>query len=241
MKKKETNLETCKNIAKALLYLDVKETEIPLFVTHPFFNSRHMPLLGNDKSMTMHDIIADRDSLNKIRYEYQDKINIMNSIHAIMFLMNKPYRATYFKLIRDYLSEKDYGELLSYVWTDSENPNQDTNVSIPEWISFFKKSNKRFLMEKEDYQIYNDLPDDKEIIIYRGVAKNREPFGLSWTANLDTATWFAKRFSNDDAYVLKAKCFKKDILAFFNTRGENELVTDIKKIFDIQRIDIKGE
>lgn len=68
--------------------------------------------------------------------------------------------------------------------------------------------------------------------IYRGVALGREPNGLSWTANLEKAKWFAHRFDRGDkqGYVETAIAKKTDILAYFNTRNEDELVVNTRQL-----------
>lgn len=80
------------------------------------------------------------------------------------------------------------------------------------------------------YQVYTSMPD--ELRIYRGVAIGREPNGLSWTSNLETAKWFAHRFDRDDktGYIETAIAKKEDVLAYFNTRGEDELVVNVRNL-----------
>ena len=89
-------------------------------------------------------------------------------------------------------------------------------------------------MCKEDYENYKKLPD--KFIVYRGVAVGRNPHGLSWTLNLlswtlnlETAQWFANRFNNDKetGYIEKATVRKSDVFAYFNTRGEDEIVCNV--------------
>ena len=71
-----------------------------------------------------------------------------------------------------------------------------------------------------------------------GVGPGREQFGLSWTKNIKTAKWFANRWNNKNPYIIKAQCFKKDIFAYFNERSEDELVVNVKKIINIERIQL---
>lgn len=91
----------------------------------------------------------------------------------------------------------------------------------------FQKCKKEHLMCKEDYENYKKLPD--KFIVYRGVAVGRNPHGLSWTLNLETAKWFANRFNNDKktGYIEKAVVRKSDMFAYFNTRGEDEIVCNV--------------
>ena len=97
-------------------------------------------------------------------------------------------------------------------------------------------------MTEEELNVYNSLSDTESIEIYRGVGHGREPYGLSWTANVATAQWFAKRWENKDAYMLKTHCNKSDVLAYFNCRGEDELVVNVKNLdkSKMERIDLNG-
>jgi hypothetical protein len=97
-------------------------------------------------------------------------------------------------------------------------------------------------MTEEELAIYNGFNDTDEITIYRGVGHGREPYGLSWTANTTTAQWFAKRWNNQDAYMFKTTCKKADVLAYFNCRGEDELVVNVKNLdkSKMERIDLNG-
>lgn len=230
--RKKTDIEQVRQIAETLLYVDVKETEFVWFLVHPFFNQRHIMLHKDDKTLT--DILASKENLDKARKLYLEMIREAD-LWRIVCLMHKPYRPLLFKLAHEYLSEEDYNELLAYVWTGTENPNQDANVSIPQWIRFFKKANMQYLMSEEDREFYDNLPDGP-ITVYRGVGQGREPYGLSWTINEDTARWFANRWKNPDAYMFKGQCYKKDVLAYFNSRGEDELVVSVKDIINIERI-----
>ena len=225
---KNTDLNAAKEVAKLLLYLDIKKTKIDFILDHPFIYNRYSVI--NNKNLDIVDVLASRDNLNKAREVYEDLIDKADHISYILMLINKPYRSVFFKMANKYMSVKDYAELLECVWTDSENPNQDVNVSITEWISYFKKADKKILMSVKDYEKYDRLKENKSIIIYRGVGKKREPYGLSWTDELSVADWFANRWGNDEAYILKMECDTKNILAYFNTRGEKEIVVNMNNI-----------
>lgn len=237
---KKTNLDAIKNIARTLLYVDITETEFPFLLIHPFFNNRYMVFSIHDEQPT--DILASSENLQKARDYFENKIDNADDIWQILMYMHTPYKPLLFKLCANDLSDKDYAQMLAGVWTSTENPNQDANVSIKEWIRFFKKANKNLLMTKEELAIYNSFNDTDEITIYRGVGHGREPYGLSWTATTTTAQWFAKRWNNKDAYMFKTICKKADVLAYFNSRNENELVINVNNLdkSKIERIDLNG-
>ena len=79
------------------------------------------------------------------------------------------------------------------------------------------------------------LSDDDMITVYRGVRVNNYK-GLSWTTDKQCAEWFAKRFgiSEEKSYVFTGQIKKKDIIAFFDNRNEEEIVCDYRKVKDIR-------
>ena len=237
---KVTNLDAIKSTARSLLYVDIVETEFPFLLIHPFLNNRYMSF--SSKDMKLVDILASEDNLRQARDFIEDKINKAEDVWRILMYMHTPYRPLLFKLCAKDLSDEDYAQMLVEVWTGTENPNQDANVTIPQWISFFKKANKELLMTEAELKVYNSLSDTEHIEIYRGVGRGREPYGLSWTANTETAQWFAKRWENTDAYMFKTYCTKADVLAYFNCRGEDELVINIKNLDKrkMERIKLNG-
>ena len=237
---KETNLDAIKSVARTLLYVDITETEFPFLLIHPFLNNRFMSF--NNKDKIPKDILASDENLQKARDFFEERINKSDNVWQILMYMHTPYRPLLFKLCANDLSDKDYAQMLVEVWTGTENPNQDANVKIEEWIRFFKKAKKDLLMTEEELAIYNGFNDTDEITIYRGVGHEREPYGLSWTANIATAQWFANRWGNRDAYIFKTTCKKPDILAYFNRRKENELVVNVKNLdkSKMERIGLNG-
>lgn len=61
------------------------------------------------------------------------------------------------------------------------------------------------------------------------VAINRNPHGLSWTIDYSKAEWFAHRYDTDseEGYILKADISRSNILAYFDSRGESEVVVNV--------------
>ncbi len=204
-----------REVAKTFLYLDIQIDDKFLFVIHhPFFNS---PMYYCNNQILN---ITDTKDLQTAQHYISDLIDKAD-IHRLFILIQTKYHLLFFKYINQYLDEKEFAEFLAYVWVNSENPNQDVNVSLTEIKEWFKKANKLYLMNKEDYEYYNSLPDT--LTIYRGVANNRNPKGISYTDKKETAEWFMNRFGND-GYLIEKEVDKKNIAAYFNTRNEDELV-----------------
>lgn len=223
----ETNLNKIKEMAKLFLRLPIQTDErIPpmICVYHPFLQSS---ITYVDNQLV--NLLEDAQTMNAY-IEYMDEQIDGGDLTKIYMLIRTPYKLTFLKHCYEYLSEKDLAEYFADAWVLTENPNQDVNCPIPYLVKMFKKCNKQYLMVKEDYEIYQALPET--FTIYRGVAVGRNPKGLSWTRNLETAKWFAHRFDNKDeqGYIQVGTAKKENVLAYFNTRNEDEIVYDSKNL-----------
>lgn len=234
---KQTDLTKIKNnVSLPFLYLDIEPTNIPCCVFHPYLETSAVAMaLDKNKPMDSHnmyiaDILTDKEAYVQWREMMAEKIQNATTLRELYIMVRKSYRLTFLKYAKKFMSLKDFSHYLADAWASSENPSQDVNCSLSLLISWFQQADKKVLMETEDYQVYVSLPD--ELRIYRGVTLGREPHGLSWTANLETAKWFAHRFDRDDktGYIETAIVKKEDVLAYFNTRGEDELVVNVRNL-----------
>lgn len=225
----QTNLDAVKSMAMAFLYMPIQETDFsPIVIMHPIFETGNFPVKVGDDWKMMNLMIP--DELNLVRTQYEENIKQQKDLFGVYLLIRNSYRLTFLKHIRQYLSKEDKDKLLANAWVNSENPNQDSNVSLRTAASWFRQANKKYLMDIDEYAYYMKLP--QILTIYRGVSVGRNPMGLSWTWSLDTAKWFAHRFDTQDkhGYVQMATIDKSEILAYFNGRDEDELVVDTLKI-----------
>ena len=234
---KQTDLTKIKNnVSLPFLYLDIEPTNIPCCVFHPYLETSAVAMaLDKNTPMDSHnmyiaDILTDKEAYVQWREMMAEKIQNATTLRELYIMVRKSYRLTFLKYAKKFMSLKDFSHYLADAWVSSENPSQDVNCSLSLLISWFQQADKKVLMETEDYQVYVSLPD--ELRIYRGVTLGREPHGLSWTANLETAKWFAHRFDRDDktGYIETAIVKKEDVLAYFNTRGEDELVVNVRNL-----------
>ncbi len=138
---------------------------------------------------------------------------------SYIFLHERPYRFDAFKKVEQNLSDKDYWELLSDIWTDSENIWQNLN----EWKKLLKqrKETKHLFMSEADKEVFNSLPD--KITIYRGCIPKQNEKGLSYTIDKEKAEWFSKRF-HKNGKVIKKVVDKSEIFAYTNSRNEKEVI-----------------
>jgi hypothetical protein len=141
------------------------------------------------------------------------------NFNQFIFLHERPYRLLAFVDIKRNLNNKNYWKLLSNIWTDTENSYQDLET----WRKLFqsKRNHKENLMDEQELETLESL--DNELVVYRGCVKNLNENGLSWTLDKNQAKWFANRFEKDGV-VIEKRISKKNIVAYFNGRNEEEVI-----------------
>ena len=226
----KSNLDSIKEVATSFLYQNITETEYsPIVIMHPIFETGFTAIKVNDE-IKMANILENENDLRIAQKDIENRIKSQSDIHGVYMCIRKSYRLTFIKYIKNYLSKEDLSELLAHAWVSSENPNDDANVPIKMAVKWFRQCDKSILMDKDEYEIYCSLPDKLEV--YRGVAVGRKAYGLSWTNDLDKAKWFAHRFDRNgkEGYVQSVVVDKHNILAYFDTRDEREIVVDTTNI-----------
>lgn len=219
--RKETDLTAIKNILKDFLHMPVEETEYsPIVVQHPIFESGISYV--NNK---MTDIMTP-EGFAAVAKRVEEDIDKIDDAFGGVNILRQSYYLTFLKFAKESLSLPDFSMLLGKFWTEEENPNGDVNVPVSLSAKWFKSADKHALMYDDEYKTYKNLPET--FTIYRGVTPGRNPDGMSWTRDLSKADWFSRRFG--DGYVLEGIANKKDVLAFFSRRGEEEVVIEAKKV-----------
>lgn len=219
--RKETDLTAIKNILKDFLHMPVEETEYsPIVVQHPIFESGISYV--NNK---MTDIMTP-ECFASVAKRVEEDIDKIDDALGCVNILRQSYYLTFLKFAKESLSLPDFSMLLGKFWTEEENPNGDVNVPVSLSAKWFKSADKHALMYDDEYKTYKNLPET--FTIYRGVTPGRNPDGMSWTRDLSKADWFSRRFG--DGYVLEGIANKKDVLAFFSRRGEEEVVIEAKKV-----------
>lgn len=222
---KETNLEEIKEISKLICKsVPIEPLLGGIITSHPFTNTCNW---YNSETGEWLDL-TNKDGFNKWTDILFNHIDEAEDVWSIYFMVNIPYKLAMIKYWKDDLCLEDFTKLFKDAWIISENPNDDINVPIRMIIKWFKEADKKSLMTKEELKVFNSLPD--EFTIYRGVGHKRKEKGLSWTLNKDTAEWFMNRYEGKNNHVLTAKVKKENCLAYFNSRGENEIVVDVNNL-----------
>lgn len=225
--RKTTDLDKVKKMAIAFLNMEVEETEFsPLVVIHPILENGVVNIKRNGKN-DMANVLEDKEALQLFIKQCSKRIMNCSTAYNVYSIIRKSYKLTFFKYIHNFLSEEDFGMLFADAWVISENPNQDVNVSLKECVKYFKTTDKKFLMDEKELSIFDSLPE--ELTVYRGVAIGRNPKGLSYTLSKDKAEWFANRFSEvkGSGTVIEKHIKKEHVLAYFNSRDEDEIVVDV--------------
>lgn len=229
------NLDNLKEMAIVLAYAVpiTPDEKFPFICVHPFTNSPvHFPKDGTPCDLT--------NESEKERWLVELKENIMSTknFSTLWTMIGDNWKLTYLKYTKNYFSKSEFANYLAEAWVLAENPNADANCSHNTLIKWFRNADKKFLMVKDDYDIWINLPDSLKV--YRGVGVSRNKMGLSWTFDKNKAIWFAQRFNygNQKGYLLEGVIEKKNILAYFNTRGEKEVVADYTKIEFIKKIEV---
>ena len=232
--KKCTDLNSVKEVARCLLYTDVHRVEkYPFLVKHPFTDSTFATIVRNPEENAAINILESESNLNRWREYVAERIDSAESADEIYSRITKPYRLTFMKYAGQYLSEKDFAEMLCSAWITSENSNSDVNVSQSELLRMFRSADKSLLMTAEERKRLDELDDP--VTVYRGVTpyNAKSVKAMSWTLDYEKALWFAKRFDSDGT-VYTAEIEKSHILALFDGRDESEIVVEPSYLLNIE-------
>ena len=164
----ETNMEKIKSMSKFLLSMDINKTDYwPMIAQHPFTNSGSFCWRGENGEILNGTLEKGTVAYDKWKEQYTSLIDSAKTVFEISFFLNEPWRLLFVKLIEPYLSIKDFTSMLKEAFMESEHPNMDPNVSISELKYYFKKCGKAALMEEDEQEVYDSLPDT--VTVYRGV------------------------------------------------------------------------
>lgn len=108
-------------------------------------------------------------------------------------------------------------------WRMAEFPEDHLGTDV--WTGLFDGC--EYMVDGEP-AMRTDLPD--VLTLYRGALPARKR-GLSWTADLDQARWFANRFTGN-LPVYRIEVFRSYVLARITTRSEDEYIVDTTDLYD---------
>lgn len=142
-----------------------------------------------------------------------------NDWAKFVHLHEKPFRVPAFLKVIDNLNDKEYWELLSHIWTTSENVSQYYDVWCELWSA--NRPDRQFTMSDNELKALKRFPET--VTIYRGYCHEDAVNGLSWTLRRSQALWFAQRFggmAGREPRVAIAEANRDDILAYFSSEKE---------------------
>lgn len=146
-----------------------------------------------------------------------------------MWLHERPYRL---RKLHEWWADEEFGvetlrELLPEAWSDAEMPHQ--HHPIP--LALFTATG--FLTDAPG--VWGALPDT--LTIYRGdrARPSTKRGSLSWTLARGAAEFFARRFARqqDRPRLWRGTISKADALAYFEGRGEAEVVVSPRHVRDL--------
>jgi len=238
---KDTELNQVKSLAKTFLMLDIEPDALsPFVVHHPFTDSSLTISLDSAGQPVPVNLLEDEKALQSWRQRMEEEIEKADSAFHIHMMVTKPYRMTFLKYAKPFLSKKDFSEILSDAWMRSEYPSYDPDVSQQEQLAMFHAADPAALMNEDEYEHFCSLEDP--VTVYRGVTPyNADNIkALSWTLNYDTAAWFAHRFG-ESGTVYEAQIAREHILAYLDGRSEQEVIVDPEYLMDISETQEMGD
>lgn len=206
------------DIAVALLYTDIiPDEQVGWIVVHHPFTQNAVTMINNEFIE-----LTNKENANKWRDFLKNLIKNEDFFKLSRYICN-PYKLTFLKYCLPYLDDEDVSRYIAENWILVEYPSRDI-FSMEELVNLFKKCKKEILMDEEELETFNNLPD--EVVIYRGVSNsdNNEPHALSWTLNKNIAKKFCQRGIQSNPIVLEKKISKDKILCYF--AGEQEVIVD---------------
>lgn len=165
-----TDLQSIKNIAIQLIYIRPELIEGFSFWIHPYINNSAISLPNEDKPIS---IFHDLESYRMWQKELVENIRHMRNAYSIACLIKTYYKPVFFESIKEYLSEKDFAEILSNYWATVGI----TDIPKTKFLSWFQEANKSYLMDKGERKVFDALPE--KVTIYRGVDDLEYKYGFS--------------------------------------------------------------
>ncbi len=224
------------DLIRGFEYFKCINKEIPFILSHPLFSSSaYMDEDNNLKNVTYENFNEVVElHIKRLKDIVENEKRIGDKIVKFLIHINKPYRLEFFNLLKEKIETKTtYNELLYWIWCDTEFPHQ---IGINKAVLLFKNSkfDIKLFSDKEDFEFYNNL--NEKIIIYRGLqGKDAKIRGLSWSLNKEKAIWFANRFKQK-GNLYQAEINKRDIYAYTNSMGEEEIIINPRYLKNIQLI-----
>lgn len=200
---------------------ELHEDLLPYLENNGMFDLIRHPLVYSVPHYQSQNALMNKMYIEKSKYakELLDE----KDFPAYVFLHERPFRMNAFLVVKDKMKDKDYWELLSGIWTDSENIWQQKK----DWIKLLtdkkRSSTKSMFMSDKDIVELNKLPNT--FTVYRGYHDGINEEGLSFTLDKSIAERFSKSIGNKKkGKVLSREVNKTDVFAYTDERSEKEII-----------------
>lgn len=223
----KTYLNMVKDKAIQLIYIEPQKIEGFNVCQHPYISASVINSIDTNKPF---NIFQDIEAYHRWQEQFKEEIAHRKNVYSVFSLIKPAYRMTFFKHINQYLSDQDFSKMLAVCWS----AHGGGEIPASELEMWFKKADKNFLMSKKEQKIFSELPE--QVTVYRGVSPQYK-YGLSWTLDKKVAFWYVDRNEGKEACVYECTVNRKDILCYFDTRNEAEVII---AVFDLKKYNIKG-
>lgn len=129
--------------------------------------------------------------------------------------------------IANQLSDQRYWEVLRYVWI--RHGGSISRSRLQKELVLAERPGRKFLMSDQERNSLTNLPNKPTI--FHGTTATATEYGWSWSTKFYNSYNFAQIHFNDGPMIVRAKCNKKDIIAYFSDYDENEIVIDPNLVF----------
>lgn len=164
-----------------------------------------------------------------------------------LFTFNSHQRLEPFLKLQSALSDQDYWRLLRDVWLGVEVVLPDVRVWRKLWTA--RAPQPDMVMTRQEHDRLADLPS--RLTLFRGFTHSRGARGWSWTLTESKARWFAEHANGPRRQHLVGMqpgrpqvaigvCERRDVLALFEERDEDEVVIDPRRIKVVRTNSLNG-
>lgn len=207
------------------------------YIRHPLVSSQFVAKYSYDGMRVDGFEQVTSENWDAILNRHIEHLWRLKTVEQVFYLaLNKPYKLDVLYYIMHRLDIKTYSAILGNIWVEVEFPHQ---LGVRRLIAMFKRSDAYSMMEKEERVTFDEMQVIDELPLYRGIRDNRSAIrGLSWTTDHSKAHWFAARFCGNNPRIITATCKPKHRFAYFQQRGEDEVVVNPAglKIISVEKI-----
>lgn len=172
----------------------------------------------------------------KLNVELLEKTLQDHDYETYFIRTDSKVRIMMFKRLFNEIPDKDLFEVFLMVYSYADYGFSALDKKLFSRINQCKTKKQQQLIE---LALKKKIDKNGWVTVYRGVGTKSTPpeKAYSWTTSINTASFFATRFSQTGD-IYKGKIHIKDVVAYIDTRGEHEILALPRNVKDIQRMDM---